>query len=164
MKMKFYVFLFLIFVLFALMFFRLKFPSENEDANTGNNVISNSGENIENSDANVSIEYLEDGTAVEIKSINTVKTVGNIEFSNMKIGKINNSKCVFTADIKNLSDDFLKAERVSVKLIDADGEVKDSFGGVLPYLVGGETKEFKTYALADITYASDIEFVIVQNE
>ena len=66
------------------------------------------------------------------------------------------------ADVKNLSKEFSKAKNVSIKVFDTDGEVKESFGGVLTELAGLEPNKFKTYVLADITYASDIEFFEVQ--
>lgn len=98
------------------------------------------------------IEYIEyEGT----------KSVGKVEFSNIQIAKIANNKCIFMADVKNTSKDFLKAEKVSISVIDQNGKVKETFGGILTELAGLEPNKFKTQVLSDISYASDFEIEVV---
>ena len=141
-----------------------------------NEIVLNSGEAIDGEVADPDYENvpefegsiqgrLEDNNKVtKYKTIDGVKTIDDIEFSNIKIGKINDTKCVVTADVKNLSKEFSKAKNVSIKVINENGEVKESFGGILTELAGLEPNKFKTYVLSDITYASDIIIEVVKNE
>ena len=120
-------------------------------------------ENIPEFEGSIQGRLENNDTVVEYKSIDGIKRIDDIEFSNIKIGKISDTKCVLTADVKNLSKEFSKAKNVSVKVIDANGEVKESFGGILTDLAGLEPNKFKTYVLADVTYASDIELIEIKN-
>lgn len=109
------------------------------------------------------IQEIDDNANDEIKyfNIDGVKKVGDVEFSNIKIGLINDSKCEFTADIKNTSKEFVKGTKVSIKVKDESGEIKGSFGGVITDLAGLEPNRFKTYVLSNITYAKDVDIEVV---
>ena len=130
---------------------------------SGENVVDSDYENIPEFEGSIQGRLENSDTVVEYKEIDGVKMIDNIEFSNIKIGKINDTRCVFTADVKNLSKEFSKAKNVSIKVIDANGEVKESFGGILTELAGLEPNKFKTYVLADITYANDVEIIEIEN-
>ena len=121
-------------------------------------------ENVPEFEGSIQGRLDNDDTPKEFKNIAGTKMIGDVEFSNITIGKISDNKCVVTADVKNLSKEFSEAERLSIKVLDENGEVKESFGGILTELAGLEPNQFKTYVLADITYASDVILEVVKNE
>lgn len=183
-KSKFKFIFFLILGLCVLIFFIFKFKGclygDTESSNTQedmkNEIVLNSGEAIDGEVADPDYENVpefegsiqgrldNDDTPKELKNIAGTKMIGDVEFSNIIIGKISDDKCVVTADVKNLSKDFSESEKLSIKVIDEKGEVKESFGGILTELAGLEPNKFKTYVLSDITYASDLILEVVKNE
>ena len=93
--------------------------------------------------------------------IDGVKVLGDIEISNIKITLLESKKCEFTADVKNTSIEYLKATNVRIKVIDKNGKVDEIFGGGITQLAPHEANSFKTFVLADVTDAKDIEFEII---
>lgn len=90
------------------------------------------------------------------------KRVDGIELSNIKVGKVHSNKCLFVADTANVSQDLHEAMLISIKAIDDGGNVRDKFTGVLKELAKGESGKLKVQVLADITYAVDFEFEVLE--
>lgn len=90
------------------------------------------------------------------------KFVGNIGFSNIKIKLIDDKKCEVTANIKNISDEYLEPTNIEIRVLNENGEVEEIFGGIVTTLIPEEESVFTTYVLADITDAHDLEFCAVE--
>lgn len=101
----------------------------------------------------------EDG--IIYKNYNLIKQVENVKLTNIKVGKVNNSKCLFEAEVENISEKFWNGQVVNISTIDESGEVKEIFNGFLDDLAGLEKGKFKTQVLSDITYAKDFEIEVV---
>lgn len=100
----------------------------------------------------------------KILKIKGKKQVGDIEIDNIQITLVGERKCRVTADVKNLSKEFLNSNRVKIKAINEDGEVEEIFGGIITELAGYEPCNFVTYVYADITDIKDIEFEVEPND
>ena len=120
------------------------------------NNIENSGNIGENQ--KVEEQVSNDDGYVHIKGI---KTVGGIEFSNIRIGLVSENKCEFLADVKNVTDGYLESTNIRIKVIDHNGEVDKVFGGIVTELAAGEPNKFKTMVLSDVTHAQDIELEVI---
>lgn len=101
----------------------------------------------------------EDG--IIYKNYNLIKQVGDVKLTNIRVGKINNSKCFFEAEVENISEKFWNGQIVNISTIDENGEVKEIFNGFLDDLAGLEKGKFKTQVLSDITYAKDFKIEVV---
>lgn len=112
------------------------------------------GENLE----------IESGEHVEKESeymyLQGTKKVGNVKFSNIRIKKITGNKCEFLADVENLTEEYLKPQDVTIKIIDDSGGVDEVFAGILTELAPYEPNRFKTQVLSDITDAIDVEIEV----
>lgn len=126
--------------------------NDNPAGNTGN------GGNAGNNGNNQNIENTVNNQYVNIEG---TKTVGNIEFSNIRINLVEENKCEFLADVKNTTQDFLNSTNIRIKVIDASGQVDEIFGGIVTELAGLEPNTFKTMVLADITDAVDVELEVI---
>lgn len=114
---------------------------------------------------NTNLETLENSYKEEeltYKEYAMVKKVENVELSNIKVGKVHNSKCLLIADTKNISNDLQNSKIIGIKAIDEEGNVKDKFTGILKELAKGEKGKLKVQVLADITYAVDFEFEFLE--
>lgn len=137
---------------------------ENNATKSGeSDVVDSDYENIPEYEGSIQGRLDNNDTVTEYVNVPGVQKLGNVEIYNMKIGKIDSGKCTFIADVTNTSEEYSKAESLSIKVLDENGEVKDSFGGILTDLAGLETSKFKTYVLEDITYASDVKIEIANN-
>lgn len=116
---------------------------------SGSNDVDFSGDNGQ---ANV-----QDDVEVTHVSIEGVKKVGDIEFSDINIDLIARNKCEFTAMVTNTTDKYIESTRVRIKVIDKSGKVDEIFGGVISDLAGYEPNEFKTIALANIMDVVDVQ-------
>lgn len=94
-------------------------------------------------------------------SIEGVKTVGNLEISNIKITKVEDKKCELTGDVKNKVEEYVSATNLRIKVLDENGVVDEIFGGGITDLLPNEENSFKAIVLTDITDAADIEFEII---
>lgn len=94
---------------------------------------------------------------IKVVYIDGTKMVNGIEFSNMKITRLEEKKCEFTADVKNTTEDYKKATNLRIKVKNGNGEVKEIFGGFVTELIPGEKNSFKTYVLANVMHAIDVE-------
>lgn len=88
------------------------------------------------------------------------KKVGDVEFKNIRIKKIERSKCEFLADVENKTEEHLKPQDVTIKVIDDSGEVDEIFAGILTELAPYEPNKFKTQVLSDITDVIDVEIEV----
>ena len=119
---------------------------------SGKNLDIESGEHVE-------IEN-EKASGDEYIYLQGTKKVGNVEFSNIRIKKITGNKCEFIADVENLTDEYLKPQDVTIKVIDSSNEVDEIFAGILTELAPYEPNRFKTQVLSDITDATDVEIEV----
>lgn len=94
--------------------------------------------------------------------LESVKMIGDIEVSNMKIVLVEDDKCEFLSDVKNTSDKFQEATSLRIKIIDNSGKVDEIFAGTITELTAFETNKFKAIVLADITDVVDVEFEIIK--
>ena len=94
--------------------------------------------------------------------LDETKKAGDVEFSNIEIKLVGRNKSEFRADVKNTADKFLESSKVRIKVLDENGEVTDTFGGILTALANFEPNEFMTVVLMDLTEASDFEIEIVE--
>lgn len=94
--------------------------------------------------------------------LSTSKRVEDVEFSNIKIKPLGRNKCEFSADVKNLSENYLDSKNIRVKVIDDSGEVDEVFAGILIGLAPYEPNIFKTHVLSDITDVVDIQIEMVE--
>lgn len=101
------------------------------------------------------------GDEIEYTNYSLTKQVGNVEFSNIRVGKVKIKKCLFEADLENLSDKLQLGQIVNISTIDEDGEVRETFSGFLVDLPGNGKGTFKTQVLSDITYAKDFKIEVV---
>ncbi len=97
----------------------------------------------------------------KVVQIKGVKRVGDIEISNIEITLVEKNKCMVTADVKNVTSEYIEPTNVRLKITDESGEAKEIFGGIITELAGYEASTFTTYILKDITYAQDIEISII---
>ena len=126
----------------------------------------------DNPNINTNINNNQIQNQVEDNKINQVtfvefsgdKILGNIKFSNIKVGLINKNECEFIAYVENLSDKNIEATNLEIKSFDESGNVKEVFGGIVTSLMPNEKSSFKTLVLADITEASDFELSIIEEE
>lgn len=95
------------------------------------------------------------------KSYDGVKSIQNFELTNLKVGKINDSKCIILADTKNISKEFQKSIKVKISVIDELDNVKETFSAILDEFAGLETGKFKAQGLSDVTYAKDFKIEVV---
>lgn len=102
-----------------------------------------------------------DESEISYKAYDGVKNVQNFELTNLKVGKINDSKCIILADTKNISKEFQKSIKVKISVIDELDNVKETFSAILDELAGLETGKFKTQVLSDVTYAKDFKIEVV---
>ena len=102
-----------------------------------------------------------DESKILYKSYDGTKNVEKFVFTNITVGKINGSRCLFLADIKNDSMEFQKSIKVRISVLDEDDEVKETFSGILNELAGQETGKFKAQVLSDISYAKDFKIEVV---
>lgn len=111
-------------------------------------------------DKNVNLPDTNDKLQIEdikVIYIDGTKMVNGIEFSNMKITRLEEKKCEFTADVKNTTEDYKKATNLRIKVKNGNGEVKEIFGGFVTELIPGEKNSFKTYVLANVMHAIDVD-------
>ncbi len=141
-----------------------KIETSSGDEIGDDDVVDKDYENIPEYEGSIQGRLDNNDTVMEYVNVSGVQKLGNVEFSNMKIGKIDSGKCTFTADVKNTSEEYSKAESLSIKALNESGEVQDVFGGILTDLAGLESSKFKTYVLEDITYASDVKIEIANND
>lgn len=102
-----------------------------------------------------------DESGISYKSYDGVKSIQNFELTNLKVGKINDSKCIILADTKNISKEFQKSIKVKISVIDELDNVKETFSAILDELAGLETGKFKAQVLSDVTYAKDFKIEVV---
>lgn len=102
-----------------------------------------------------------DESEISYKSYDGVKSIQNFELTNLKVGKINGSRCIILADTKNISKEFQKSIKVRISVIDENDEVKETFSAILSELAGLETGKFKAQVLSDVTYAKDFKIEVV---
>jgi len=96
--------------------------------------------------------------------INQTKQIGKIEISNICIKLVDKNKSELSADVKNLSQEYLEPTNVEIRVIDETGNVSEIFGGIITELAGYEPSTFIAYILTDITNAKDIEFKMINNK
>ena len=131
--------------------------TETETQNDKNNI--NVGANEEN--LNNTNNDAESNTA-EVIQIKGTKTIEDIEISNIQIKKIETNKYRFSSDVKNLTDKFLESKNIENRALNEKGEVTEVFGGIISKLSAYEPYQFVTYVLADISDATDFEFVEIE--
>lgn len=119
---------------------------------SGENLDIESGEHVETEN--------EKASGDEYIYLQGTKKVGNVEFSNIRIKKITGNKCEFLTDVENLTEEYLKPQDVTIKVIDSSKEVDEIFAGILTELAPYEPNRFKTQVLSDITDAVDVEIEV----
>lgn len=128
--------------------------TETEVQNDKNNNNVDMNEEKTNNDA-------ESNTA-EVIQIKGTKTIEDIEISNIQIKEIETNNYRFSADVKNLTDKFLESKNIEIRALNENGEVTEVFGGIISKLSAYEPYQFVTYVLADISDATDFEFVEIE--
>ena len=126
-------------------------------------IISFSVSKIESMNQDVSGEHLNNIEVAEVKnvSIDGIKKVEDIEFSNIRINLISKNKCEFLADVKNTTDKFLDSTQVRIKIINSKGEVDEVFGGIVTELASYEPNKFKLTVLSNLMDAKDVEIEMI---
>lgn len=87
--------------------------------------------------------------------------VESVKLSNIKVSRINSSKCLFEAETENVSEKLWLGKIVNVSALDESGEARIVFNGFLDDLAGKEKGKFKTQVLSDITYAKNFKIEVV---
>lgn len=120
--------------------------------------------NNDNGNNNYNNYVEQNNNEIQSTKIQGIRTLGNIEFSNVTINLLERNKSEFIADVKNISDEFLNSTNVRIKIINRNGTVKEVFGGIVENLAGHEERKFKVIVLSNILDAMDIQLEMIDEE